>query len=155
MAPNAVYFRKELKKAASKLSAGAYRQFRDKLVFDGLAMIDESWPVDTGFSRASNLPFVDAGVGSLTVPDPDPEDYPAGSTPSVQRGEMDGEKWDMAQLVLDGSGPFDNVGISTNCIYAPPLERGHSDQSSFMYTRTASAIDRVVASARDFSEGGL
>jgi hypothetical protein len=156
MPSNAAYFAKDLRKEARKFTAGAYRQFRDKLLFDGLKMIDEAWPVDTGFSRASNLPFADASGGlSISLPDPDPSQYPKGTTPSVQPGAVDLEKIDQTNLVLNGTEPFDTVGIATNCIYAPALEHGHSNQNSLMYTRAASAIDRTVASASDFTPRDL
>lgn len=143
VAGNAVAFSAQLEKEAEVFVAKAYRKFRDSLLWDALGIIDDNWPVDTGFSRACNLPFVDEPLDVS----PDPEEFKGKkATP----GGMDPEKIDQTTLLLKSAGPFATVGISTNCIYAPALEHGHSSQNSLMYTRAAQAIKNAVASADEF-----
>lgn len=143
---NSPQFAAQLEKEGKKWTAGKYRKFRDKLLFDALSIIDEAWPVDTGFSRASNLPFVHSPESGAQLPDPDPSQFKGKkATP----GDVDAEKVARSELLLQTSAPFDTVGIATNCIYAPALEHGHSDQGSLMYTRAAQAVKNVV----DTSEG--
>ena len=147
MGSNAAYFKVELAKEARKHTAVAYRNFRDKLLLDALAAIDAEWRVDTGFSRASNLPFIDSPLGGISLPQPDKKDYPRGSKPAVPAGQSDLEKLDQTQLVLHTSEAFATVGIASNVIYAPVLEA-----KDHVYKKTAEAIKDVVASAEDFTD---
>ncbi len=139
MPGNARQFAAQLLRESEDFTDGNFRDFRDKLVFEALNIISETWPVDTGFSRAGNLPF----VGS-----PDNVPLPGGSSGGSFGDFADAGALQMADSVLGGSDPYETAGVATAVIYAPALEAGHSAQSSHMYERARMALERVVESVR-------
>lgn len=153
MAGNARQFAADLHKEAIAFTEKNFRLFRNKLLFDGAAIIDEAWPVDTGFSRASNLPFADDPDSGISVAGPDAADFApdeeTGTSSEVDWGDpMTDEKTDAIRAILRTTDPFDTVGIATNVAYAPALEDGHSEQGSDMYRNSANAIQDVVESVK-------
>ena len=134
MAVDARRFSAQLRREAEEFTDGQFRDFRTKLVLEALNMISELSPVDTGYFRSSNLPFV--GSPEVRLPTgPTRATFGQGADPSVL-AEADG-------LLALGS-PYADAGVATNVVYAPALEAGHSPQSSHMYARTALALRDVV-----------
>jgi len=141
---NSLQFAHELEVEVREFTHGTFRKFRDGLVFEAAAIIDETWPVKTGFSRASNLPFVGDPDGGVRAAAPDPDDFSEDGGTGFG-DPIDADKVEAIQAVLKASDPFDSAGISTNVIYAPVLEAGHGaePQYSHMYELAMQAIKDV------------
>ena len=147
MAGNAYQFAVSLEREAKEFTAGVYRKFREKLLLEAAGIIDETWPVDTGFSRGSNLPFVGSpdSIGEATGPDRTELELASLEGRGADFGApSDRKRVAGIRAVLKGTKAFDTVGIATNVVYAPALEDGHSDQGSHMYRQARNAIEGVV-----------
>lgn len=136
---NAKQFALDLMKKEYPRIEREFRNFRDGLLYRGLQVIDDEWPVETGFSRASNLPFIDDPESVTVLP-------PKKGGDADFKGEFD--KTDKMRTLLRATDPFDTVGIASNVIYAPPLEDGHSPQGSHMYRRSYYALRRIRKKAK-------
>ncbi len=140
MPTNARQFQTELLHDAKLFVEGNQRDFRDKLLLEALNLISITWPVDTGYSRGGNLPFV--GNPEVEVP-------PEGSTSGGRFGDpADAAVLQQAEFLLRQAGAFETVGVATNVIYAPALEAGHSLQFSHMYKLAAQALETSVETVR-------